>query len=188
MNTFSAWPAPARNADAVVVLRHTEVEEDSAGKHRQEDVPEGAEDVVPLEVRNLNAKGRHLVRYWRFLGFKGDGKVGDWLRENAPDMLKTPSPTGGTSTPVTRPMITHQASLGVHARSESPAPMAGYATPDLPDKLESPTSSKKKSSSSFGFGALKSALSAAGSGTTSPKLTAADVRTAFSFLVCSFTS
>lgn len=142
------------------------------------------EDLVPLEVRDTRSKkgdGRHLVRYWRFLGFKNDGRVQDWLRTNAPALLQpTPTTTSGTATP-TRPGMTHQASLGVHPREmDSPEP----SSPSSPI-VDSPTAAAnsgkpvKKSSGAFGFGALKNALSgvSSSSGSSSPKpITAADVR------------
>jgi hypothetical protein len=185
MNTLAAWPAPAKAADAIVVLRHTELEDVGASKHGESDVPEGLEDLVPLEVRDQSKKdGRHLVRYWRFLGFRADGRVQDWLRANAPALLQsaTTAASSGTATP-SRPGMTHQASLGVHPRqAESPEPStSGAATPDsaVDTKTSAAGNGKpaKKSSGSFGFGALKYALSGVSSGSSSPQpVTAADVR------------
>lgn len=184
MNTLASWPAPARAHDAVVVLRHTELEEDGARGHHEEDVPEGAEDLVPREVRDARSRkhGRHLVRYWRFLGWKSDPAVKMWLAAHAPAQLeeeKAPAPSSaasGSSTPA-RPAFAHQASLGVLPRSESPALMSGAATPSAtpPPAASDGKPQKKSSSGAFGFGALKNALS--GSGTTTPKtIAAADVR------------
>ena len=184
MNTLAAGPAPARASDAIVVLRHTELEDVGASKHGEADVPEGLEDLVPLEVRDRSKKdGRHLVRYWRFLGFRSDGRVQDWLRANAPAVLQaatTPIASGAMTS--TRPGMTHQASLGVHPRqAEMPEPStSGVATPVSPAEPSTAAVNgkpAKKSSGSFGFGALKNALSGVSSGSSSPKpVTAADVR------------
>lgn len=56
-----------------LAVRHTEEEDEGAAKHGVEDVPEGCEDLVPVEVLDSNGNrkvGRHLKRYWRFIGFK----------------------------------------------------------------------------------------------------------------------
>lgn len=51
----------------ILPVRHTELE-NGGRKHHEDDSVDGSEDLVPIE--RLGKGSRHLVKYWRFLGFK----------------------------------------------------------------------------------------------------------------------
>lgn len=90
VNVIAAWPAPEAIRDAVVCLRHTETEAaDPEHTRVPSDEPE-ADDFVPEDVLDqLEAAkaeqraGRHLRKYWRFLGFRDDPALKSYLADIA---------------------------------------------------------------------------------------------------------
>ncbi|KAL7409902.1 hypothetical protein BDY24DRAFT_192307 [Mrakia frigida] len=167
MNTLAAWPAPSRAKDAVVI--HA-----GARKQKEPEVEAGSEDVVPVEkLGGKHHSSRHLIRYWRFLGFKTDPQLQSFLTNEAPHIL-----VEAPSSP-TRPGLVHSASLGVIPRTNSPDSLSqslGTSTPtsstgpsfasgspassrpSTPKPEKRATPEKKASGSSFGFGSMLNAL------------------------------
>lgn len=155
----------------------------------QEDPVPGTEDLVPIEKIDKNGKkaSRHLIKYWRFLGYRDDPKLQTYLKEHAPHILESPKATDSGAASTARPAFSHQqSSLGVFQRvTDSPdstaAPSAlasGQSTPAIQQK-----SDKKKSG--FSLGSMLSSLpgSHSNSGSSTPALSADDFTTADRLLV-----
>ncbi|GAA93458.1 uncharacterized protein L969DRAFT_18973 [Mixia osmundae IAM 14324] len=165
MNTFSAWPAPARAQDAVVCLRHTQREPSTEPDTHQD-------DFVAAEQHDLTAKQHWALKkpYWRFVGFKNDPKVAAFLHEHHASLSTfrhaDPVHTGehdelhaclgsgkpgdsGTSTP-----LRHQSSVGSHLSSMSSKSSASQTeSPTAKGAIPAPAKQ-----TSWGMAGLKGAL------------------------------
>ena len=128
MNSFSAWPSPAKYGDALVCLQHAPGVGAEANRPRSDSV----QDVVPVEA------ARAAKKYWHFIGLKGDPRI-DGLAEKNKQLLPDPAQTP----PSRRPMPRHQSSFGARIERDEQSELASRQThADVIKKADRKDSSK----------------------------------------------
>lgn len=110
MNTFSAWPCPARYGDALVSLLAQPSPSLLANRGRSDSV----QDMVPVEA------SRQVKKYWHFIGLKGDPRT-DGLAEKNKSLLPDPPVA---SSPARRPMPRHQSSFAIRTERDEQTELA----------------------------------------------------------------
>lgn len=113
MNTFAAWPSPARYGDALVSLQHPPRTVDTATHTQLPARPRSVsiQDLVPVEA------SRQAKKYWHFLGLRRDARIEALAKKHAHLFPEQAVPESGAP-PAKRPMPKHQISFGTRTERD----------------------------------------------------------------------
>ncbi|WFD01909.1 hypothetical protein MOBT1_000589 [Malassezia obtusa] len=157
MNVFCAWPAPDRMEDAVIVFHDSQHDEDLSYTTNPATVAHKSEgDVVPVEhlehhedspatekkqrwfsLSRSSHDERVTANYWRFVGFRNDPRMSNFLQTLPPTER-----SGMTSVPQTvapKPMPAAPApSMTAPTPIAAPRPVSGAERPTVMPPIASP--------------------------------------------------